>query len=107
MFADNEIKTPPSPAQPTDPGARTFLNKIGDFLSWLATPPPLPLTDAAPADWYAGLCAVPSAGLNAGASLEASGFSDQLCRLQKALQPAGQPVAPVETAKLNSSHARS
>jgi hypothetical protein len=89
MFADKEIKTLPAEKPPT------FLNKVGDFLSWLATPPPLPPRDTTPSDWYAGLC------------VDASSFSDQLYRLQKALRPADYTPMQAETVqRANSSRDR-
>lgn len=55
------------------------MERVIEIGRWLITlPPGLPSTDSE--DWYAGLCVDPHS------------FSDQLCKLQNSLRPAGHPV---------------
>lgn len=106
MFADKQTPPLPDTALPNQaaPGRSLldkgrlgrFLNKVGEIARWLATPPPLPPRDGAEQDWYAGIGAMSDIPER---ELHASGFSDQLFRLQKALSPVKTQAVEPETAQ--------
>jgi hypothetical protein len=89
MFSDREVKTNPSPEQSAEKKERSpFMARLLDFGKWFLEPPPEPPAVGS-ADWYwfGGLCADPHT------------FTEQLCKLQKSLSPADNPVAPTEAAE--------
>ena len=76
MFADTQLKR--GTATP-DKTPNVLIANLRELGKWLSTPPPMPSGEAT-SDLYAGLAVGPR------------DFTDQLCKLQNSLSPAGQAV---------------
>jgi hypothetical protein len=79
MFAHTQLKT--GTAAP-DKTPNVLIARVMEFARWLSTPPPMPISSGEDtSDWYAGL------------AVDTHDFTNQLCKLQNSLRPAGQTVA--------------
>ena len=84
MFADTQLKTGTAALDKpkNDKTPNVLIARLREFGKWLATPMPMPIPSAEDtSDWYAGLAVDPR------------DFTNQLCKLQNSLRPAGQTVA--------------